>query len=328
MTHYVGIDLANNTFTATLAEHPDTLLVYGLTLANQTSGFRELLTAIQRHVDPQACLFVMENTGVYGERLCYFLHQRGLHVYVEPAHQVKRAMRSRDKTDPIDSRMIAEYGFRFRDKLHPWEPPSPIVEQVRALLCQRELIQKEKTAHKNVLKALGKKEIALVSIHQACIDFLSAKKAEIDKQIKTELRKDAIVSQHTTNLLSIPGVGLVFCAHFFVVTDGYREVNYRNLSGYLGICPRRHESGETVKKRPKSDKRGPDRMRRQLYLSVMTNIKCQEPYKNYFARKTAEGKPGKLIINNLKNRLLRTACAIILTGRPYNKNFRSIRKKP
>lgn len=323
---YVGIDLSNRTFTATLSKDPATVLFFGETFENTPAGFRALLQRIDAFYPARDCLFLMENTGVYGEKLCHYLHTHGLTCYVEPAHHVKRAMRLPDKTDPVDSRMIAEYGYRFRDQLHRWTPPSPVVDQIQALLVQRELIQKEKTAHKNVLKSLRKKEHDLFNIHQECIEFLNRQKNAIDQRIKTELRTDPIISQHTTNLLSMPGVGIVFCANLLVVTDGFISVDYRNLAGYLGIAPRRYESGDSVKKRPKSDKRGPDRMRKQLYLSAMSNCKPGGPYYDYFIRKTAEGKPGKLILNNLKNRLLRTACAILLSGRPYHKNFKSVRK--
>lgn len=326
---YIGIDLAKATFTVTLLTTPQDLLVYGQTFDNTRSGFQRLFTLIGAHAAADACVIITENTGVYGEKLYYYCHRHGVKITMEPAHYIRRAFRLKRKTDPVDSRMIAEYGFRYADQLHPWEPPSPVVEQVSILLVNRAQIQKMKTASNNILKALAEKEHqGFTHTHQDAISFLAAQKTQIDKALRTALHTDPGISQHASNLLTLPGVGLNFCANFLVITDGYRTVDYRNLAGYLGICPLEHESGQTVYRRPRSDKKGPNRMRKQLYLSVMSALKHHTPYQEYFARQTAKGKPGSVIMNNLGNKLLRMACAIILTNRPYDPNYKSLRKFP
>jgi len=278
------------------------------------------------HIAPEQCVFVTENTGVYGEKLYYFCHRHKLTISMEPAHYIRRAFRLKPKTDPVDSRMIAEYGFRYRDQLHIWKPPSPVVEQVRILLVNNHQLQKTATASKNIMKALSHKEHAdYAHMHRETIEFLDTQRKIVKKAIKAELQKDSIISQHTTNLLTVPGIGVFFCANFLVVTEGYRSVDYRNLAGYLGMAPAPYQSGTSVYRPPKSDKKGPKRMRRQLYISVMSALKHHKPYQEYFARMTAKGKPGKVVMNNLENKLLRTACAIVLSNRPYDKNFRSVR---
>jgi transposase len=45
--------------------------------------------------------------------------------------------------------------------------------------------------------------------------------------------------------------------------------------------------------------------------------------KAYFARKRAEGKPGKVVVNNIANKLLKILCAMIRSGKPYLENYRS-----
>ncbi len=325
---YVGIDLAKATFTATLRPSLlDEPLFFGQTFDNSAAGFKALLESISQHVKPDACILVTENTGVYGERLYYFCYNKNLKVTMEPAHSIRRAFRLKPKTDPVDSGLIAEYGFRYPDQLHFWSPPSPVVEQVRILLVNRAQIQKTKTAMKNILKALGRKERQdFIHTHKESIQFLNTQVKLIDKAMSKALHQDMEISRHTTNLASIPGCALIFCANFLVMTEGYRSVDYRNLAGYLGISPNPFESGETVYRRPKSDKKGPNRMRKQLYLSAMSALKQNEAYQNYFQRQTAKGKPGGIIMNNLENKLLRMACAIVLSGRPYDASFKSIRK--
>lgn len=324
---YVGIDLSKCTIACTLLETPDKLRFFGNTLENTAQGFNELLTLIARHTNPKTCVFVTENTGVYGERLYYFLHGKGYQVTMEPAHYIRRAFRLKKKTDPVDSRMIAEYGYRYHDQLHIWSPPPRVVEQVRILLVNYSLIQKEKTAHRNILKALDNKVLQdFVHMHQDAIDLFKQQKKSLDKAIRETLRENPAIAQQSTNLSTIPGVGPIFCANFLVITEGYRYVDYRNLAGYLGICPNPYESGKTVWRRPKSDKKGPKRMRKQLYLSAMSTLKDPDgDMQRYFQRLEAKGKPSRLIMNNIANKLLRTACAVILSGRPYDPKYKSVR---
>lgn len=323
---YIGIDLSKRTITCTLLETPDVMRFFGKTFENSTIGFKELLDMVIRHVDPGTCIFITENTGVYGEQLYYFLYKKGYQVTMEPAHYIRRAFRLKKKTDPIDSRMIAEYGYRYADQLHVWNPLPRVVEQVRILLVNYSLIQKEKGAHKNIVKALDQKVLQdFMHLHHDAIALFNQQKKTLEKAIQEALQGDPDISHHVMNLCTIPGVGPIFSANFLIITEGFRYVDYRNLAGYLGICPHDYTSGESVWRRPKSDKKGPKRMRKQLYLSAMNNLKYNADMQRYFQRLQAKGKPSKLIMNNIENKILRTACAVILSGRPYDPNYKSVR---
>ena len=41
-------------------------------------------------------------------------------------------------------------------------------------------------------------------------------------------------------------------------------------------------------------------------------------------RKTAEGKSGKLVLNNIGNKLLKLVVAIVKSKKPFNENFSSV----
>ncbi len=74
--------------------------------------------------------------------------------------KVHRAFeKDRPKTDAIDSTMIAEYAWRYRDKLTLWTPHEAVVEQIKVLLTTREQIVKQQTAFSNSRKALKRKYI-------------------------------------------------------------------------------------------------------------------------------------------------------------------------
>jgi len=323
--HYVGIDISKDTFTATLLTDPDTLQFFGETFENAEQGFKHFLKRVDAcGIEPDAP-FVMEATGVYGERLAAFLYQHDRAVHVEPPVKISRAFRDDEKTDPIDSRMIAEYGFRYRDQLHAWKPKERIVEEIRVLMVNRELFVKQRTASKNVLKSMRHKtEQGLLHFHLEQLEFLSAHIAAIEGAIKETFKQNAVTQQHVTNLDTIPGVGLIYIANFFDVTDGFTHINYRSLARYLGIIPRKHQSGTSVNRKPRSKKTGPARMRKQLFLSSITSIKTEGPLKEYFYKKQGAGKNGKIVLAIISNKLLKISCAVVLSGQPYDPQYKSI----
>jgi len=47
-------------------------------------------------------------------------------------------------------------------------------------------------------------------------------------------------------------------------------------------------------------------------------------FKEYYLRKTKEGKAKRLVINNIQNKLHRVICAVLRTNRPYIHGYTSL----
>ena len=144
--YMVGIDIAAESFAATALTSPGHQVFVKEQVSNTPEGFGELCEALEtHHISVDQVVVVVEATGVYGESLCYFLEARGYEVALEPPNQVKKAFTSKRKTDPVDSRQIAEYGYRYFDRLHFWKPKAEILEQIHSVLTTRELLTKQLT---------------------------------------------------------------------------------------------------------------------------------------------------------------------------------------
>ena len=61
-------------------------------------------------------------------------------------------------------------------------------------------------------------------------------------------------------------------------------------------------------------------VRKLLYLAAMNLKQHSAAHGRYFARKVAEGKSARLVLNNLSNKLIRIICAVLREGHPYQKN--------
>ena len=65
-------------------------------------------------------------------------------------------------------------------------------------------------------------------------------------------------------------------------------------------------------------------MRKLLHLGALS-VRTHKPvFRHYFERKVAEGKPKKLVLNNIANDLVRIICAILRSQTPYIPNDRSV----
>lgn len=324
--YYVGIDISNDTFTATMLANPNQILFYGKEFNNTLTGFIQLDTLLSEKSEKDDLVLILESTGVYGEQLCTYFYRANYRIYTEPPQYVRRAFRLKRKSDKVDSKMIAEYGYRYSDQLHTWEPRNSIYEEVISILNNRELFVKQRTAHKNIIKALIHKEYPPESLkqHQDALHYLEQSIKTTDELLKQTIMSDSNVAQHIINLKTMPGVGYWWSANFFVITNGFHNLSYRKIACYVGIVPHEYTSGTSVKKHPRSDRKGSDRMRKALYLSSMSVIRLDGKLRTQYLNTIARGKPKRLAQNNIAAKMLKIACAIVRDGKPYEPTHKSI----
>ena len=298
--------------------------------SNTNAGFEEIHQWIQQSkVRVDQAVVVMEATGVYGESLCYYLCSRGYKVAVESPLKVKRAFdTSGHKTDSVDARQIAEYGHRFYDELQFWTPPDVVLEQVRELLSAREQFTVQKTANNNALKALERKVITSVTAmeaYQQSIDRLDENIKQIDKEIKRLEKEDDSFHTMIKRLTTTPGIGMLLAANLIIMTQGFtRSRNHREIASFAGISPIEHTSGTSVYRKARSRQYGPQRLRKLLYLASLSVATHNPDFRKYYLRKVAEGKPKRLVLNNVANKLLKIVCAMVKTETEYIPNYRSV----
>lgn len=328
--HVIGIDISSLTFTASCATAPGEYVFQGQDFDQTDTGWHNLLTILQDHRLPRSDIAIcMEATGVYSERISHFLHGQGFPVYVEPPRSISKAFYEKEKSDPVDSRQIAEYPFRFPDRLHLWQPPSEIIDQLKTLLTARELIIKNRTACKNTRCSLTKKHFQPAGTRNIYTTLIAEHDTAID-QVELEMQRlidsNPIMSRHMTNILTIKSVGFLLAVNMAVATNGFTEhLKYQSLAKYIGIYPIPYKSGTSVYHRPASDGAGPTRLRKLLYLAAMRLKRKGAPFAKYYERKVAEGKSGKLVLNNIANKTLKLICGVVKSGKPYLKGYMSVK---
>ena len=329
--YYVGVDMSSKSFTAAVGKEPWEIVVAAKEFSNDPEGFTELLKWLEHHgVHADNMVLCMESTGVYGERLAYFLSAKQYPIAIEAPLKVKRAfMPQGHKNDRVDSQQIAEYSYRFYDELKFWQPREEILEQIKVLLTTREQFAVQITAHKNALKAVKRKVVVTPlaeELHQKSIQRIRKNLQEIDAEIQRLIDQDPHYGQMIRLLMSVPGVGLLLAANILLIMENTPNdpVNPKQLAAYIGICPYEHRSGSSIYKPDSSSHYGPPKVRKLLYLASLSVRTHQQQFKKYFLRKVAEGKPKKLVLNNIANKLVKIMCAVVKTQTPYIPDYRSI----
>jgi len=329
-SNLIGIDMSADDFAACGITSPDSIIFNPQKFNNSFEGMERFFKVIEEHkIAPSETIICMEATGVYTEKLCYYLASKGFTLCIEAPHKIKNKIKdSPRKNDLIDSKDIAEYAYRYTDKLTEWKPQGEILEQIKVLLTTREHLTEQVVANQNALHALKFKyyQTPLANlIYEESIADIKEHIKLIDKEIKKLTDKDDSFKHLTTLVKSVPGVGLLLAANLLVLTHGFTEhLSYKSTAAYAGICPYEQQSGTSLNRWPKSKRTGPSKLRKLLYLAALSVRTHNQYFKKYFLRKVAEGKNKHLVLNNIENKLLKIIFAVVANRTPYISGYCSV----
>lgn len=329
-TFFIGLDIAADDFVASVYQTHEKPIITKEAIKNNPDGFNILISWLKEHSINQANSVVcMEATGVYSEAIAYYLATYGFRVSVEPPLKIKRAFDPvGHKTDAVDSKQIAEYAYRYSDELKFWKPKEEIVEKIKQLLTAREQFTKQSTAIQNAMKSYERHVIQvplIVKAHHRTLKELKKHITEIDKELDRLMRQNPTIFQKTNILKSIPGYGMLLAANLMAITGNFEEITkYKQLAAFIGIVPYQYQSGTSISKKARIRNFGPQFTRKLLRLAAQSVATHDKQFKQYYLRKIAEGKAKALVLNNIANKLLKVACAMIRDNKSYIKEHRSI----
>jgi transposase len=204
--YFIGFDISADDFSASCIASPDNLVFSTQKFSNSIDGSNEFLTLLSKNNIKQSdAIICMEATGVYSENISYFLASKGFTIAVEAPHKIKNKTKdSPRKNDFIDALSIAEYAYRYFDKLPIWKPSNEIIEQIQVLLTTREHLSVQMIANVSALKTLKRKyyQTPLANqIYEQTISKLKERIKQIDQEIKTLIDKDDSFKNNIENKL-------------------------------------------------------------------------------------------------------------------------------
>jgi transposase len=313
-TFHLGIDVAKAKLDCAL-RHPDGKCKSKV-VANNPEGFKALTHWLSKQgaTTVHVC---MEATGVYWEAVAEVLAAHGMTVSVINPAQIKAFGASRmvrTKTDKVDAQLIA--GFCAERSPSPWQAPSPGQQALRAMVLRLDALQTMRTQESNRLQVAREAVKPGITEH---IEWLDKQIDALIKAIREHLDNDPKLKDKQALLDSIPGLGertiatlLAFYANFD------RFGNARQAVAFVGLDPRQHESGSSVKGKPRLSKIGHAFVRKALYMPAMVTLYKTAWGKRFRERLAAAGKPPKLIIGAMMRKLVHVAFGVLKSGKMFN----------
>lgn len=284
---------------------------------NDASGFKQLSSWIARQKSDPLPHVCMEATGVYWEDLADYLHHKGHPVSVMNPVQIKSyasSMLIRTKTDAVDSRIIAEFCANQNPAL--WTPPPLSVKKLRALIARREALVAMISQENNRLQVANE---AVKSSIQSVILHLQTELKEIENKIKQAIDDDPDLKKKKDLLESIPGLGKITVPILLSVLAGVHNFKTaRQVAAFIGLDPRHHESGTSVKMKPRISRIGHKSIRKALYMPAMVVLYKTEWGSRFKERLLASGKAPKVIITAMMRKLVHVAFGVLKNQIPFN----------
>lgn len=283
---------------------------------NDAAGFATLLAWLEKH-NVEALHACMEATGTYWEAVAEYLADAGHTVSVVNPAQIKafgQAGLVRTKTDRVDARLIAE--FCAKQQPEPWQPPSPAIRELRALVARRSALDAMRTQELNRLPVA--RDAVRVGI-EAHLAYLERAIAEIEAAIRQKIDDDPSLKEQRALLDSIPGLGDKTIPVLLSYYGGPpRFDKAKAAAAFAGLDPRQHESGSSVKGKPRLSKIGHAALRKALYMPAMVAITRTAWGRAFRDRLAASGKPPMVIIGAMMRKLVHVAYGVLKSGKPFN----------
>lgn len=296
----LGIDVSKQTLSMCLGVLNSDLsksFIPRTDVSNDQEGYMELVKWLESVYDNNVDLsIVMEATGVYHERLAWFLYEKGYAVSIMQSGRVKKYAQSldqRSKTDALDSKMLSMLGCER--KLRVWEPPSPLLQELKALSRERSTLLKEKLISNNRLDALlsgSHPNKHSVKRYKNRIGLLVKQMAEIEQEMRKLISEDQLLSEKFSYLESIPGVSFILTATVVSETGGFDLMtSAKQLTSYAGYDVVLRESG-SYRGRTTISKKGNRRIRAVMHMPSMTAVRVNPTLKPFYLRlKEKKAKP-------------------------------------
>jgi len=293
---------------------------------NDADGFVSMIRWVERQTSEpiEATLICFEHTGMYSLPLALFLEERHITFSMIPALEIKRSLGiTRGKNDRVDSKRIAEFAYRFSDRVLPTKLPDRDVAKLQSLLNLRNRLSRSLGGYiiskSEIRQVMGEK--AVPELFPTYDNMIAAIKAEIkvlEKTIRAIIKGNESLRASFELITGIKGIGLIVACNLIVYTHNFtRFDNWRKFACYCGIAPFEYQSGTSIRGRTQVSSMANHHMKRMLHLAAMCAIHRDAEMREYYARRLADGKAKMSVINIVRNKLVARVFAVVKRGTPF-----------
>lgn len=294
---FIGIDIGKFNFAVNL--HGCRKIQ---TYENTQAGIENFLKDFRQEL-PNS-LVVLETTGGHEMRLLLTLCNKRYSVHRANTRKVKHFIRSlgnEAKTDALDSRALALYGFERQNRLDIFKPLSENSFALFELVQRRKDLTQMLIAEKNRAKAPKVLEI-IKSSYEDMIKILLDHIAQIARQIKELIASDKIFLARLKILKTIPGIGEIIAQNLLAFMPELGTLTRRQIASLAGLAPKANDSGKFQGYRHTAH--GRDFIKPSLFLAAMAARNSNSSLKAFYENLIARGKKKMVALIALMRKII------------------------
>jgi transposase len=318
---FIGIDISSKTLDICLKNEGT---VRYFTIPNE---LKPISTFFKKHT-AKGTVVAMENTGRYNWTLFEVLAKLDLSVYLlSPLHLKKSLGLSRGKNDRVDSLRICSYIEKNQQESALWKPSSAAIQKLKVLLTERESrvrmkgqLTRQQHDYK-LMKGLGLDK-ELLKLNKKLIEAINVQLKKIESDIEKSIIEDCELKKKAEQIRSVPGVGKVVCWMIIAKTEGFTTItDPRKMACYCGVVPFDHQSGTSIRYKPRVSVFADKGMKSLLHLAAMSAIRLNNELRLYYRRKVEEGKNKMSVLNAIRNKIIHRIFAVIKNQTMYKNDL-------
>jgi transposase len=327
---FIGIDISKATLDFAVVVANKLLFHYQST--NDKTGIEDFIKQLKTQC-PNAnfknSLYCMEHTGIYNNHLLSFLHSKQANIWLEHPIHIKDSLGMiRGKNDKVDAQRIATYAYKNRDEVRLWVPKRDVIQKLdrltalrNRLIKVRKMIQSPLTDSKDFI---SKKD--LNETKKSCENTLKSLDKDIKKvnqNIQSTIQNDPYLKELYEFIESVKGVGPAIATEILIVTNEFKTINDpKKFACHAGVVPFNYSSGQ-YKGKSKTSNKANKQLKALLHNGAMSAIQHSPEIRQYYLRKTAEGKNEMLVVNNVCNKIIHRVFSCVHRKEKYKDFYTS-----
>lgn len=314
---HLGLDIAKATFEACLLREGRR---FCCGFSNTSEGIGKLLAWLGTHASGPVRV-ALESTGRYGELVTAMLYDAGHRVSVVNPRWIKnhaKAQGRRNKTDRVDAAVIADY-VRTHHDLDLWSPPPTEQVTLRELLHRTKELEEMLQCERNRSEGLPANRPLRQSLERIT-KAIAEEIALLQKAISDHIHSHGQLKADCERLEAIPGIGTK-SARWLVAELPRSFASCRSAAAWVGVTPRIHDSGSSVREKPGIGPEGNRLLRSLLYLPAVTARSKNPALKTFADRLSAAGLSKKAVILAVMHKLVRIAFALLKKQSQYDPTY-------
>ena len=261
---------------------------------------------------------LLEATGGLEVPLVSALAAAALPVVVVNPRQVRdfaRATGRLAKTDALDAQVLAHFAEAVRPPVRPLRDEE--TQELNSLMTRRSQLTTMLVAERNSLRRASRSVDPSIRSH---ISWLERELKDLDKDLRSALRRSPVWREKDDLLRSVPGVGEQLSLSLLAYLPELDTLNRKRIAALVGVTPFR-DSG------PRRGKRsvwgGRTRLRAVLYMAALVASRYNPVLRAFYQRLLSAGKPKKLALTACMRKLLTILNAMAKSGQHWTPQVNS-----